>query len=452
MDKLYLVKKTINFPLPGEHMATREEITTLVSYVLGEKNRQLFIGSGLDALSKDCRIAALRGLQDLGWIGHSGLADFAESYSLTKEGRWIAAERPSVTELESCIQNHIDALRSVDNETNCAQKEGLRKLVSIDCDMGNWDTALIHCFHLRKLAERTKDTQNLAFSFFNQGKVEVAQNRWDEALESYLNANERFMEAGDRQGVAMTNRAMGVIYANKGDHASATRCFESSLSMARMIGDRDLEAKAEDNLANIYDLEGKFDEAEKAHMRSLAYFLEVNDLASAARTSNNLGVLNMLRDRYQVAAEYFEKTIDSCRKTKNKGVLGISLVNCAYCSARCGEMARSITYTDEAVSIFKEPNDINMLALAYRNYGCIELRNSRYDLAFDWFEKGVRAAEASGVEDTYAACCHEYGMGLITAATDLRLAKKLLKKAASLYRNMGDLERARSVEAKLTLA
>jgi tetratricopeptide (TPR) repeat protein len=433
-------------------MATREEIITLISYVLGEKNRQLLIGSGLDALPKECKIAALRGLQDLGWVGHSGLADFAESYSLTKEGRRIAAERPPVTELEPSTRDHIDALRIVDGETNCAQKEGLKKLVGLECDMGNWDTALIHCYQLRRLAERTKDTQNLAFSFFNQGKVEVAQNRWDEALESYLNANERFMEAGDRRGVAMTNRAMGVIYANKGDHSSATRCFESSLSMARMICDRDLEAKAEDNLANIFDLEGKFDEAEKAHTRSLEYFLEVNDLASAARTSNNLGVLNMLRDRYQVAAEYFEKTIDSCRQTMNRSTLGISLINCAYCSARCGDIARSITYTDEAVSIFKEPNDINMLALAYRNYGYIELRNSRYDLAFEWFEKSVRAAEASGVEDTFAACCHEYGMGLIKAATDLKLAKKLLKKAASLYRSMGDIERARTVETKLSLA
>jgi len=433
-------------------MAAREEITTLISYVLSEKNRQLLIGSGLDALPKECKIEALRGLQDLGWVGHGGLADFVESYSLTKEGRRAADERPPVSELESSVQNHIEALRSIDNAANCAQKEGLRKLIALDCDLGNWDTALIHCYQLRKLAERTKDIQNLAFSYFNQGKVEVAHNRWDEALESCLNANEKFMEAGDSRGVAMASGAMGVIYANKGDYSSATRCFESSLSMAKMIRDRDLEAKAEDNLANIYDLEGKFDEAEKAHARSLAHFLEVNDLASAARTSNNLGVLNMLRDKYQIATEYFEKTIHSCRQTKNKGTLGTALINCAYCSARCGDIARSIRYTDEAVSIFREPNDLNMLALTYRNYGYIELRNSRYDLAFEWFEKSVRTAEASGVEDTYAACCHEYGMGLIKAATDLNLAKKLLKKAASLYRNMGDIERARSVDKKLSLA
>ena len=452
MDKLYLVKKTINFPLSGEHMATREEITTLVSYVLGEKNRQLLIGSGLDALSKDCRIAALRGLQDLGWIGHSGLADFSESYSLTKEGRRTAAECPSVTELESCTQNHIDALRSVDDETNCAQKEGLRKLVSIDCDMGNWDTALIHCYQLRKLADKTRDTEAAAFALLHEGKVGMVQNRWDDALEAYLNASEKYMEAGDRKGVAMTNRAMGVIYANKGDHSSAMRCFESSLSMARMIGDKDLEARAEGNLANLYDLEGRFQEAEKAYERCLSFFVESGDLICTAKTSNNLGVLNLMKENYQVAGEYFEKTIGACRRIKNKEVLGIALVNCGYCHAKCGNLSGSVSLTDEAVAILKEQNDRNLLALAYRNYGSIEMRNGKFDAAFDWFEKSVRVAEASGVEDTMAACCYEYGMSLINAVTDVRLAKRLLKRSASIFRGIGNIDKARSIEKKLAAA
>jgi len=292
----------------------------------------------------------------------------------------------------------------------------------------------------------------MAYALFHEGKVEMVQNRWDEALESLLDANEKYVESGDRRGVAMTNRVMGVIYANKGDHVSAVRCFESSLSMAKMVGDRDLEAMAEGNLGNIYDLEGRFQEAENAYRRCLAIFLESGDAVCTAKISNNLGVLNLLRDDYQMAAEYFEKTIEACRKIKNKEVLGIALVNCGYCHAKSGNLGRSITYTDEAVSILKEPNDVNLLALAFRNYGTIETRNQRYDNAFEWFEKSVRAAEASGVEDTVAACCYEYGMSLINAVTDLRLAKRLLKRAASIFRDIGNSSKARSIEARLAAA
>jgi tetratricopeptide (TPR) repeat protein len=433
-------------------MATREDISTLVSYVLGEKNKQTLVAGGLDALPKDVRIAALRGLQDLGWIGHSGIADFGESYSLTKDGRCVISDRPELASLEPCVRAHVEALRLIDGDVCEDRKCGLMKLVSIDCDLGNWDSALIHCYQLRRMAEESNDIKALAFAFLHQGKVEMAQNRWDEALESLLSSNERYVECCDTRGVAITNRTMGVIYAHKGDHSSAIRCFENSLSMARMIGDRSLEAKAEGNLANVYDLEGRFDEAERAHKRCLEYFLQVNDLAGAARTANNLGVLNLLQERFQTAAEYFEKTIESCRKIKNKDVLGIALVNCGYSYARCGNLSRSVEYTDEAVSILKEPNDLNLLALAYRNYGSIEMRSSRPDVAFDWFEKSVRAAKASGVEDTLAACCYDYGMSLIAAATDMRLAKKLLKKSASLFRDMGYSDRARFIESRLVAA
>jgi len=440
------------YPFRVELMATREEIITLISYVLGEKNKQLLIASGLEGLPKEGRISALRGLQDLGWVGHSGLADYVESYSLTKEGRRIASERPPVTALEHLVREHVEALRTVDSEVNCAQKDGLRRLITLDCDMGNWDTALIHCYELRKLADRTKDTEASAFALLHEGKVGMAQNRWDEALEAYLGANEKFMEAGDRTGVAMTNRALGVIYANKGDHTSAMSCFESSLSMARMIKDRDLEAKAEGNLANLYGLQGRHMEAEKAYERCLTYFLEAGDMVCTARTSNNLGVINLRREDYQLAAEYFEKTIDACRSIKSKEVLGIALVNCGYCNAKCGDLNRAVTHTDEAVAILKEPNDTNLLALTYRNYGYIEMRSGKYDTAFDWFEKSVRIAEASGVEDTMAACCYEYGMGLITAVTDIRFAKKLLKKSASLFRSIGNVDRARYIEKRLAAA
>lgn len=431
-------------------MSTREEIATLISYVLSERNRQILINSGLDSLPKDRLISALRGLQDLGWIGHGGLADFAESYSLTKEGRRIVSERPPITQIEKSACEHVEALRLSDSDPNGDRKTGLRKLIEIDCNHGNWDSAVLKCYELGKAAERSKDFGNLAFAAFYQGRVEVSQNRWEEALESYLTAIEKYMEIGDRKGVCEANRAMGVVYGNKGDHDSAIRCFESSLSMAKSIGDRHAESLAEGNLAIIYDLEGRTEESENALKHCLDYFLEVGDHAMAARASINLGVLNMSRDEFQVAGEYFGKTISTSRELNNKELLGISLINAGYCYARTGDISRAITCSDEAVQIFKEPNNQNMLALAFRNYGYVEFRNSKLDSAFEWFEKSVRAARASGVEDTLAACCYEYGMALIKSTVNLRLAAKLLKKSSSVYRGIGNIARARSAEAQLS--
>jgi len=432
-------------PFLGERMATREQIVTLMSYVLGDKNRELLVASGLEAVPKDRRIAALRGLQDLGWIGHSGFADFEESYSLTREGRVVVQTKPPLTQFQPQVQEHISALRAMDCDDACARKEGLKRVIEIECKLGNWDSTLIYCYELSKLAWNIKDIEAAAYAAYYQGRVEEPQNKWDDALESYLRALELYMEAGDRKGVCTTNRALGIVYGNRGDHASAIRCLESSMSMARMIGDREAEAKAEANLAIIYDLEGKADLSENASRHCLSYFLETNDSVTVSRIANNLGVTNMSRERFDVAAEYFEKTIASCRQCGDREALGIALINGGYCCARLGDTRKALAYTDEAVSIFKEPNNLNMLAMAYRNYGRIEFKDGHTEHGMAWFERSIRASKASGVQDTIAACCYDYGMCLVESMADLRLAKRMLRIASEAYGRLGNTERANEI-------
>jgi len=433
-------------------MTTKSEIQILVSYVLAEKNRELLIRSGISALQQDKRDFALRGLQDLGWIGHSGVADFGESYSLTKEGRRIAVEQTPVAALDSRLQEQIEALRLVDSDMNGDRREGLQRLIKMECDQGNWDSALVNSYELKRLAGKTKDTPRQAFALFHLGKIEIAQNKWDEALESLLGALEKYMEAGDRRGVSETNRSMGVIYGNKGDRVSAKRCFENSLETARAIGDKELQARAEGNLAIVLAIEGRFKEAEEANKNCLMCFVEIGDNPGIARTSNNLGVLCLSRSSFKEASDYFETTIESCRSTKDQTVLGVALVNAGHCYAKLGELGKAIARTDESVAIIKEPNDLNLLAHAFRNYGIIEFRGSNLDKASEWFEKSIRTAMTSGVKDTLASCYFEYGMALIEATIDLRLARKMLKKASSLFRDLGDLEHASLADKKLSSA
>jgi len=433
-------------------MASRKELETLIFYVLGESNRELQIKSGLDAVPKDRRTAAMRGLQDLGWIGYAGFEDFEGSYSLTGEGMRIVSQMPTFNELDERTRNHIEAMRQVDEASNGIRKEGLRRLISEACSLGNWDSAQVNCYELRRLAAKTKDVESAAFAAFNEGRVLAAQNQWDEALESYLEALEKFMESGDRKGVCDTNRQLGIVYGNKGDHASAHRCFESSISMAKNIGDRDAEAKAKANLAIILDLEGRIEEAEEASTDCLTYFTEIGDDFTCSKIANNLGVLHLAREKFDVAAEYFDKTIMACRSLRDRTVLAIALVNAGYCYGRTGDVNRGMGYTEEAISILRETTNQNLLALSYRNFGLMEFRCHHIKKSFEWFEKSIRAAEASGVEDTYAACCYEYGMALISSMSNPKLARKLLTRSSKVYRHIGNLDRARVVEARMTAA
>jgi len=430
-------------------MPSRDEIRALASYVTGDAERELILEHGLEGLSTDRKASILMALQDLGWIGRSGLGDFADSYELTAEGRVVTTSEPDAEALNHGSSEQIRALRDAGSDELEAIKRGLATLVEIQCERGNWDSAIVKCNELRTMAGRTKDTRMLAYAYFQQGRVERAQNQWHEALEAYLKAVELYMEAGDRQGVCMANRAMGIVYGNIGNHSSAIRCLESSISLAVDTKDKDSEIKAKANLAIVYDLEGRRDDSEKLSKDCLDHFTATGDHANAARTSINLGMLSLSREMHQAAAMYFEEAISSARAIRNREVLGIALIDAGYCHARTGNFKSATGYTNEAISIFREPYNVNMIALAYRNHGCIAVRNGDRDGAFEWFEKSVRAAKASGVEDTMAACCYEFGMALIDSTVKLQLAKKLLKRASVTYSAIGNVTRARSIETRL---
>lgn len=424
-------------------MQSPKELQILFGYVLGERSRELLVSEGLDVIPENRRTAALRALQDLGWIDRSGFGHLANTYKVTAEGLRVAEARPDFRRFDIELKEHLDAIRASDSADVENRKAGLRRLIEIECDLGNWDSAEMYCHELRSAAGESEDTDTLALSYELQGRVERAQNNWYEALESYLKANELYVEAGNRRGVCATNRSLGIVYGSLGDRTSAMRCLEISASLAGDIEDRELETKARANLAVIYDLEGRLDESERLSVKCLRYFIEVDDFSNAARTSNNLGLLNISRERYQEAAEHFEKAIKLSVKMKNREVLGATLVNSGYCHAKAGRLERATECTDQAVDVFREPHNRNMLALAYRNYGCIDSARSDHAKAREWFEKSIREAKASRVEDTLAACCFEYGLALLRSASNPRLARKLLEKCSEMYEKLGNSRMAK---------
>jgi tetratricopeptide (TPR) repeat protein len=450
MEKIYIRTPAIKIvPSPGEPMSSPKELEILFTYVLGERNRELLVAEGLDVIPEDRRIVALMALQDLGWVDRKGFGHHEDTYKVTAEGRRIVETRPDFRKLDIGMKEHLDALRASDSGDMDRRKAGLRRLIEIECDLGNWDSAALYCHELRLAAREGKDMEALALSHVLQGRIERAQNNWHEALESYLRACELYMEVGDRRGVCATNRSLGIVYGSLGDRSSAIRCLEASASLAKDIEDKDLETKAQANLAVMYDLEGKFEESEKASKDCLEYFIKVDDLSNAARTSNNLGILNMSRERFSEAADHFERAIGLSIKLNNREVLGASLVNSGYCHARAGHLGRAMECTQEAANIFREPNNRNMLALAYRNYGCIEAIRSDHGKAREWFERSIREAKSSRVEDTLAACCYEYGLVLVKSASDMKLAKKLLARCSEIYRNLGNVHMAKVSDAAL---
>jgi len=100
---------------------------------------------------------------------------------------------------------------------------------------------------------------------------------------------------------------IGLTYLAMGYLDDALFYFSRSLSLARDLGNKSMQASALNNIALIYDRKGELDKALGFYEESLR--LETDEKEKAA-TYNNIAVIYDKKGNYQKAVEYLQKAIE----------------------------------------------------------------------------------------------------------------------------------------------
>jgi len=111
----------------------------------------------------------------------------------------------------------------------------------------------------------------------------------------------------DKEDLMDIYNQIGIIYEKMGYLDDALLYFSRSLSLARDLGDKSMQASVLNNIALIYDNKGELDKALEYYEESLR--LETDEKEKAT-TYNNIAVIYYQKGDYQKAVEYFQKAIE----------------------------------------------------------------------------------------------------------------------------------------------
>ncbi len=100
---------------------------------------------------------------------------------------------------------------------------------------------------------------------------------------------------------------IGFIYNGMGYLDDALLYYSRSLSLARDLGNKSMQATALNGIANIYESKGELDKALSYYEESLK--LETDEKEKAG-TYNNIAIIYVNKSDYQKAVEYFQKAIE----------------------------------------------------------------------------------------------------------------------------------------------
>lgn len=276
------------------------------------------------------------------------------------------------------------------------------------------------------------------------GKVEEAYPLFEQALEIYVQSN-------NRAGMGEVYARLGELHLIRDEYDPAFEVMEKSLEISLEIGDREGALHAYNTLGWISKEKADWDAAERFYRKSLELSEDLNGLGGAAQALNNLAQIREARGEWEQALELYHKEIRLNEKLND-------WMGMAKAYQRIGDIYRRLEAQEQAVSfyqqsqaLFEKTGDLNGLASVYHGIAQIYHGREEWESAMGYYQKSQEIYERTNNLDAYGEsfsqmaavykAMKEWERALDLYDKSLEIKEKLgdSRGAAEIYRKIGDI-------------
>jgi tetratricopeptide (TPR) repeat protein/TolB-like protein len=219
-----------------------------------------------------------------------------------------------------------------------------------------------------------------------------------------------------------------------GQQRKALEAAQAARDTFAKIGDRNGEARALKNVADVLDDIPDHQQARTAYDSALRIFREIGNLRGAAVTLNNLGYT--LRDQGELseAQRSFEESAAISRKTGDDNLQAKALNGLAGVQWREGELTEASLMYQQAYEVFMSTGDLVDAATVSGNIAIILQQLGHLDKAQMRFEQSLQSARKLGDRESEARTLGNLG-GLFLLKGDLEPARQRFEEQLSIGEN-----------------
>jgi tetratricopeptide (TPR) repeat protein len=207
--------------------------------------------------------------------------------------------------------------------------------------------------------------------------------------------------------------ALGTVYADRGRYKEAIRYLMRSLAMSRRQNDRDMMGVVTNNLGFVYDNIGDYDRAIKFHKLALALTAASGDRTNLGMANNNLGYVYYMKCEYEKAVEYYQRYLQISLEIGSRLGKALAMNNLGGAYLQTGDHAQALSHLKEAEQIFIDIGDKYTLVETYlflaellvKDNGSTPDRADRLRGAVVYARKAQRLAQMLGSTYRLACCC-----------------------------------------------
>jgi len=197
-------------------------------------------------------------------------------------------------------------------------------------------------------------------------------------------------------------KAKGALECITGNIEVAFSLFRQGLNILEKASNTAISGKLYGNVANLYSMQGKTDEAREYYIRALEIHRDLGNVKQEGVTLGNLAILLRRNGDESEARQCYERALDLHRKSGNRIGEGRILCGLGHLEE---EPQDALVYYSEALKINREIGDRRNEAIILSNLGRLETMQEQYTDAADYLDQALNIQEeianSTGEADTH---------------------------------------------------
>jgi tetratricopeptide (TPR) repeat protein len=199
----------------------------------------------------------------------------------------------------------------------------------------------------------------------------------------------------DKKDLMNIYNQIGLIYDSMGYLDDALLYYSRSLSLARELGNKNMQATVLNNIALIYRYKGELDKA-------LGYFEEslrlITDEKAKATIYNNIALIYEDKGNYQKAVEYFQKAIEIGERYGDYHGVSMLKLNLGNTYRKMKDYEKAEKYLSEGLEGVKKVGDKYWEATGYQYLGLLYRDKGDKKTAKDYLTRAYNLFKSIGAE------------------------------------------------------
>jgi Nif-specific regulatory protein len=328
---------------------------------------------------------------------------------------WLYREKDDIEAARGSAEH---AMRLLDGEPSIVFGYVKNMLGCIEYNLGNWQKSRELHIEALQVGEKVGSEQLCKVASTNLGNTLWKLGDWINALQ-YYKMNLALSESeGDLWDLITAYNNVGIIEFSRGDFAVAAEYFEKSVRIDEKVGAVEYEALARENLAEAFEMLGRWKDALVQYNRCLA--LQGFDETRASRSSVYIPLARLMNKKGDIAKAmaYAQKALSAAERARDEDLVAEACYVLANIEDERENFAEAEKYLARSMSIFESHQTTQGLARAHTAAASMAFTQQRIEDATNHAELGGKYA--SQLDDRFTLAKNDWMWGKILSSQGKR--------------------------------